>query len=44
MGGSKRFPHISYLFENFPDFDFGLENNENDDESEVADVSLQSSY
>ena len=43
-GRIQKVPHISYLFENFPDFDFGLENNENDDESEVADVSLQSSY
>ena len=43
-GRTQKVTHISYLLENFPDFDFGLENNEKNDESELADVSLQSSY
>ena len=37
-------PHINNLFEHFPDFDFGLEDNENADESRLTNESLQSSY
>ena len=40
-GRIQKVPHISFLLENFPGFDFALENNESDN---VADVSLQSSY
>ena len=43
-GRIQKVPHISYLFEHFPDFDFGLEDNENADESGLANESLQSSY
>ena len=35
-GRVQRIPHISYLFEHFPDFDFGLEDNENSDENDLA--------
>ena len=35
-------PDRSYLFEHFPDFDFGLEDNENADQSGLANESLQS--
>ena len=40
----QKVPRISYLYEHFPDFDFGLEDNENADESSLANESLQSSY
>ena len=43
-GRIQKVPHISYLFEHFPDFDFGLEDNENADESGLANESLQSTY
>ena len=43
-GRIQKVPHISYLFENFPHFDFGLEDNDNPDESGLAIESLQSSY
>ena len=43
-GRIQKVPHISYLFEHFPDFDFGLEDNENADESGLANESLHSSY
>ena len=43
-GRIQKVSHISYLFEHFPDFDFGLEDNENADESGLANESLQSSY
>ena len=43
-GKIQNVSHISYLFEPFPDFDFGLEDNENADESGLANESLQSSY
>ena len=43
-GRVQKFPHISYLFEHFLDIDFGLEDNENADESGLANESLQSSY
>ena len=33
-GRVQKVPHISYLFEHFPDF--GLEDNENADESSLA--------
>ena len=40
----QKVPHISYLFEHFPDFDFSSEGNENADESGLANESLHSSY
>ena len=40
----QKVPLIGYLFEHFPDFDFGSESNENADKSGSADESLQSSY
>ena len=43
-GRDQNVPHISYLSEHFPDFDFGLEDNENPDESGLTNESLQSSY
>ena len=45
-GRVQKVPHISYLFEHFLDFDFGLEHNDNEnaDESGSANESLQSSY
>ena len=43
-GSVQNVPDISYLFEHFPEFDFGLEDNENADQSDVANESLQSSY
>ena len=43
-GRFQKFPHLNYLFEHFPDFDFGLEDNESADESVLANGSLQSSY
>ena len=43
-GWIQKLPHISYLFEHFPDFDFSLEDNENADESGLANESLQSRY
>ena len=43
-GSIQKVPHISNLFEQFPDFDFGLEDNKNADESSLANESFQSSY
>ena len=43
-GRIQKVPHISYLFEHFPDFDLGVEDNENAGESSLANESLQSSY
>ena len=43
-GKFQKVPHISYIFEHFPDFGFGLEDNENTDENGLANESLQSSY
>ena len=42
-GRVRKVPHLSYLFEHFPDFDFGLKVNESADESILANGSLQSS-
>ena len=43
-GRVQKVPHTSYFFEHFPDFDFGLEDNENVHESELANKLLQFSY
>ena len=43
-GRIQKDPHTSYLFEQFLDFDFGLEDNENPDESDFVNESLLSSY
>ena len=40
----QKFPHINYLFKHFPDFNLGLEDNENPDKSGLASKLLQSSY
>ena len=43
-GRVQKVPHKIYFFEHFPDFDFGLEDNENAHESELANKLLQFSY
>ena len=43
-GRVQKVSHISYLLERFPDFDFGLKDNENADESSLGNQLLQSSY